>query len=264
MELLLLERHARANWLGGAWVFPGGRVDDGDRDAMWSDSALGQVELAAAWPGADFAWLRDHAVAAVRELFEETGLLLCDRVVDVREGRDVMRAGPGRIGDERRLLLEGLASFAEICRKRRWRLRLDLLVPFVRWITPEAERRRFDTVFFFAEAPPDAPETHAAEVAGHAWITARDATDRFARDDMAFAPPTLRTLEDLAGCATVGEAMAWARTVPRLVIAPRPHEDDAGRWLLLPGDPLYPAAAGHAVPGPTRFVFDRERWRSAR
>jgi 8-oxo-dGTP pyrophosphatase MutT (NUDIX family) len=210
-------------------------------------------------------------VAALRELFEETGLLLADTVTDVREGEEVLRAGPGRSADERRQLLDGLASFASTCERRRWRIRLDRLVPFVRWITPESERRRFDTVFFACEAdltPLDAHAgaTHAGEMSDHAWLAPADAVARFDRGEMALAPPTLRTLEDLAPLDSLEDALAWVRTVPRAVIAPRLVEDGPNRWLVLPGDDLYPAgeSAGTPMAGPTRFVFDNGRWRSAR
>ena len=264
-EVLLLKRHDRASWLGGAWVFPGGRVDDGDREPAWGELALGQRALCDAWAQADKPWLRDHAVAALRELYEETGLLLADTLVDVQEGRAGMRAGPGRSLEERRRLLDGLTSFASLCDRRRWRIRLDRLVPFVRWITPDFERRRFDTVFFACEADVTPLDTHDAEMSDHAWVTAADAVARFDTGEIALAPPTLRTLEDLAPSATLASAMEWVRGVPRQVIAPRLVEDETGRWLVLPGDPLYPPGGpGPQASGPTRFVFDGERWRSSK
>jgi 8-oxo-dGTP pyrophosphatase MutT (NUDIX family) len=263
--VLLLERHAGASWLGGAWVFPGGRVDDGDREPAWEDLALGQRLVWESWPQADRPWLRDHAVAALRELFEETGLLLADTVADIKEGQPVMRPGPGRSADERRRLLDGLASFASLCERRRWRIRLDRLVPFVRWITPEAERRRFDTVFFACETTGAAMDMHEGEMSDHAWMTAAEAVARFDRREIALAPPTLRTLEDLAAFDSLEAAFAWLREVPRLVIAPRLVEQGGTRWLVMPGDPLYPpGGAGTPVQGPTRFVFDNGRWRSVR
>ena len=264
-ELLLLKRHARASWLGGAWVFPGGRVDDGDREPAWEDLAVGKRAVSEAWPQADAPWLRDHAVAALRELFEETGLLLADTVVDVKEGRPVIRPGPGRSADERKKLLEGLVSFASLCERRHWRIRLDRLVPFIRWITPESERRRFDTVFFACEAAHVPLEMHEHEASGYQWVTAADAVTRFDRGEIELAPPTLRTLEDLAPMATLEAALAWVRDVPRVVMAPRLVENEDGRWLVLPGDPLYPPGGpGTRLDGPTRFVEERGRWISAR
>lgn len=262
-ECLLMQRTASASWLGGAWVFPGGRVDDGDREPAWDDLVLGTARLHANWPEADAAWLRDHAVAAVREVFEETAVLFAETVTPRRADQPPLHSPAGHAHDERRELLDGLASFASLCGQRRWKLRLDQFVPFSRWITPEQERRRFDTVFFLAVAPAQALRMHEHEMAAHAWVTAREALARFERKAIDLAPPTLRTLEDLAPHATLDDALAWARSVPRLVIAPKYHEDEGGRWLLLPGDPEYPATTTTAVAPPTRFALRGERWRSA-
>jgi hypothetical protein len=143
---------------------------------------------------------------------------------------------------------------------------VDLLVPVARWITPEQERKRFDTVFFACEAGLTPLDAHAGEMSDHAWVTAADAVERFDRGELALAPPTLRTLEDLAPIGALEEAMHWVRTVPRLVIAPRLVEHGSDRWLVLPGDPLYPPGEGPgpATPGPPRFVFENGRWKSAK
>lgn len=262
-ECLLLQRNASASWLAGAWVFPGGRVDDGDREPAWEALALGAGRLAAHWPEADVAWLRDHAVAAVREVFEETGLLFADTVTPGRADQPPSHSPTGATHVERRSLLDGLASFASLCAHRRWKLRLDHVTPFSRWITPEQERRRFDTVFFMAAAPETDLRAHEHEMAGHAWLTAREALDRFGRQALVLAPPTLRTLEDLAPFGSLAEALHWARTVTRLVIAPKLLEDATGQWLLLPGDPQYPAVVTGAIAPPTRFAYRDGRWQSA-
>lgn len=262
-EVLLLQRKASAGWLGGAWVFPGGRVDDGDREPAWDTLCLGTSMLQSAWAEVDPAWLRDHAVAAVREVFEETGTLLAETVTQRHAEAPLVHGPVGPTSIERRALLDGLSSFASACAHRRWRLRLDQLVPFSRWITPEQERRRFDTVFFVATAPRAELDLHEHEMSAHAWVTPRKALARYARREVELAPPTLRTLEDLAALKTLEGLLDWARSVPRRVVAPRLHEDASGRWLLLPGDPLFPAPPTGAVAPPTRFFFDEGRWRSA-
>ena len=178
-------------------------------------------------------------------------------------GQEAIAAGVVTALDERDSLLDGLASFASLCAHRRWKLRLDHVTPFSRWITPEQERRRFDTVFFMAAAPETDLRAHEHEMAGHAWLTAREALDRFGRQALVLAPPTLRTLEDLAPFGSLAEALHWARTVTRLVIAPKLLEDATGQWLLLPGDPQYPAVVTGAIAPPTRFAYRDGRWQSA-
>jgi 8-oxo-dGTP pyrophosphatase MutT (NUDIX family) len=258
-SVLLLQRKADASWLGGAWVFPGGRVDDGDRDLQWRELADGVPALCKAWPEADPGWLVDHAIATVRELFEETGLILVKPDPELR-----VRPGSPKAVEARAKLRQGLVSFLRICRVYGWRPAVDHLVPLSRWITPEQERKRFDTVFFVAEAP-DADADGSAdgvEIADARWSPAAAVLERYAAGEVQLAPPTLRTLEDLAGFTTVNRVMAWAAASRHLTLAPRLHVEQERRMLLLPGDPLYPADEDQCVSGATRFVDHDGRWQS--
>jgi len=257
--VLLLQRKADASWLGGAWVFPGGRVDDGDRDLQWRELAQGIPALHAAWPDADPGWLIDHAIAAVRELFEETGLILLRPDPDLR-----VKPGSPKAVEARTKLRQGLVSFLRVCRVYGWRPALDLLHPFVRWITPEHERKRFDTVFFAAEAPDaDADGTaDGVEIEDARWAPARDALARYAAGDIQLAPPTLRTLEDLAPLTSIDRVLTWATASRHLTLAPRLCDDNGRRILVLPGDALFPVDEEHRIAGPTRFVERDGRWQS--
>jgi 8-oxo-dGTP pyrophosphatase MutT (NUDIX family) len=256
-EILLLQRTADASWLGGAWVFPGGRVDDGDRDHQWRELADGIPALRAAWPDADPGWLLDHAVAAVRELFEETGLIMVRPDPELR-----VAPGSAKAIEARAKLRQGLVSFLRVCRVYGWRPAVGQLIPVARWVTPEQERKRFDTVFFVATAP-DADADGSAdgvEVDDAQWWTAAAALTRYAAGDIQFAPPTLRTLEDLSGLKTVERVMRWAAASRRLTLAPRLHVEADQRILALPGDALFPSDEAHRVTGPTRFVERDGRW----
>lgn len=257
--ILLLQRKADASWLGGAWVFPGGRVDDGDRDLQWRELAQGIPTLRAAWPEADPGWLIDHAIAAVRELFEETGLILLRPDPDLR-----VKPGSPKAVEARAKLRQGLVSFLRVCRVYGWRPALDLLHPVVRWITPEHERKRFDTVFFVAEAPDaDADGTaDGVEIEEARWAPARDALARYAAGEIQMAPPTLRTLEDLAPLTSIDRVLAWAAASRHLTLAPRLCDDNGQRILVLPGDTLFPVDEEHRIAGPTRFVERDGRWQS--
>jgi 8-oxo-dGTP pyrophosphatase MutT (NUDIX family) len=258
-SVLLLQRTAGASWLGGAWVFPGGRVDDGDRDLQWRELADGIPALEMAWPDADPGWLIDHAIAAVRELFEETGLILVRPDPDMR-----VRPGSPKAIEARAKLRQGLVSFLRICRVYGWRPAVDRLLPIARWVTPEQERKRFDTVFFVAEAP-DADADGSAdgvEIDDARWSAAATILDRYAAGDVQLAPPTLRTLEDLAGFKTVDRIVRWATASRHLTLAPRLHVEGEQRILLLPGDVLYPVNEDQRIAGATRFVERDGRWQS--
>jgi 8-oxo-dGTP pyrophosphatase MutT (NUDIX family) len=128
------------------------------------------------------------------------------------------------------------------------------LHPWAWWITPAEEPKRFDTRFFLCAVP---PETHATvdahETVAHVWLTPKDALLAYARGEMALAPPTMCTLEDLAPYASVEAA---ARSVARPVrpTCPRVVQDDAGLVLALPGDPLHPVKE-RVFPHRTRIVL---------
>lgn len=217
-EAFLLRRTAELEFAPGACVFPGGSVDasDGDQTIGWAGPAP-----------ADFGRLLDvppdHArtlvCAAVRETFEESGVLL---------------AGPARSPDElvsdsavlardRHALLTGSASLGEVLGRRGLVLRTDLLIPWARWITPEASPRRFDTWFFAAALPPGqtataAPEGHAdpGESESGTWLRPAAALEAAQAGQITLLPPTAVTLEELAGPDDVAGLLAR-----RPVIAPR-------------------------------------------
>jgi 8-oxo-dGTP pyrophosphatase MutT (NUDIX family) len=219
IEAFLLRRTAELEFAPGAYVFPGGSVDD--RDA---DPGVGW-----AGPGpADFAGLLDVSAdraralvcAAVRETFEESGVLLAGPSQDELAGDGTVLAA------DRHALLTGSASLAEVLRRRGLVLRTDLLTPWARWITPEVSPRRFDTWFFAAALPPGQTATAAPEgFADHAdpgesesgtWMRPAAALEAARAGQITLLPPTAVTLGELAGHP--GLAAILAR---RPVITPR-------------------------------------------
>ena len=216
VEAFLLRRTAELEFAPGAYVFPGGSVDARD-----TDSGVGW-----AGPGpADFAALLDVppdraralVCAAVRETFEESGVLLAGPSHD-----DLVRDSAALAAD-RHALLAGSTSLAEVLDRRGLVLRTDLLTPWARWITPEASPRRFDTWFFAAALPPGqaataAPEGHAdpGESESGAWLRPGSALEAARAGQMTLLPPTAVTLDELAGHHDVAGIM-----VRRLVITPR-------------------------------------------
>jgi glyoxylase-like metal-dependent hydrolase (beta-lactamase superfamily II)/8-oxo-dGTP pyrophosphatase MutT (NUDIX family) len=170
-------------------VFPGGAVDPGDTaPGLAGHSTLTGAD-ASRRLGGDLApnlALAAH-VAAIRELFEEAGVLLADGVTDAAAMRSARHA-----------LLTGTSSILDVARDLELRLRPDLLVPLSHWTTPPILPRRFDTRFFAAELPPGAEVSFETdEVVAHRWMTPRAALDAMAVGEMTMWLPTSTTLQQL-------------------------------------------------------------------
>lgn len=245
LEVFLVRRHVKSGFLGGAFVFPGGTVDDDDRDPAWTSRVVGDAAADPARVGGKADPLAHH-VAAIRETFEEAGVLVADGVP-----RADLEALRGR--------LLGGAPFRALVEEAGARLRADRLRPHARWITPRAERRRYDTVFFAVLVDED--EVAAADLRetteGH-WLAPAEALERAERGEIQLAPPTERTLRLLSDA---GAAEPFLRTCA----PPLPHVEPVfampggAPCLLLPGDPEHPVRTP-ALPGPVRLTLRDGRW----
>ncbi|MFH9735109.1 NUDIX hydrolase [Streptomyces sp. NPDC017260] len=202
----MLRRRASMAFAGGAYAYPGGGVDprDDDRDIGWAGPAR------AWWAdrlGVDEAGAQAIVCAAVRETYEEAGVLLAgptgDSVVGDTTGADWEA--------DRAALVERELSFAEFLDRRGLVLRSDLLGAWARWITPEFESRRYDTWFFVAALPKGQRTRNASTEADRAvWITPAEAAAGYDRGELLMMPPTIATLRGLAACGTAAEALASA------------------------------------------------------
>lgn len=246
VEILGILRHPRSSFLGGVLAFPGGKVDDQDRDERWApcgSPAHGERLGAPESP-------RSLAVAACRELLEEAGILPV-------QGLDHARALA--LQDQ---LRQG-ASFADVLASLEHPLDLRKFHTFGRWVTPEAEARRYDATFFLLALPEgqqgrsDQHETTAA-----LWDSPAGFLGRWARGELQMAPPTTRMLELLSGCASVEDALALASRQGLGAVCPRFVADEGGGFLALPGDPAHEVQE-RRVDGPTRFVLRDGRFVSA-
>jgi 8-oxo-dGTP pyrophosphatase MutT (NUDIX family) len=214
-EVLLLRRHRSSGFVPGAYVFPGGRVDDADADPELLAWTRGVPPAAA--PAA-------YAFAAIREVFEETGVLLA---VDEPGAPPPDDDEDPALGEWREALLVDRATLMDVLRATGRRLAADALVHIAHWITPVAEPRRYDTRFFLAGLPPGcSTRADAREMTDERWIRPADALDEFHAGRLPMVFPTVRTIELLAPFPTVAEAVAAlrGRTVepvqPRLVRTP--------------------------------------------
>jgi 8-oxo-dGTP pyrophosphatase MutT (NUDIX family) len=250
LEVFLLRRHGQSDVLGGAYVFPGGKVDR--EDAEWADrldrsvyslhAALGEPELAPEQAAGLF-------VTAIREVFEETGLLFADVTpAQAREAWAALREGPG---------------FDELLGPLGLRLLAGALHPWARWITPKLSsvvRKRFDTRFFVAAVPPGQEPRHDEHEATESlWLTPRIALRQYWDGAIELAPPQIMSLTHLARHRCVASVFAAADARPPPCIRPEPRDADGSRVLCYPGDPWHPERA-QVLPGPTRLTWRNKRF----
>lgn len=205
LEALLTQRPATMAFAADMHVFPGGRVDPADADPSFAARSIVSPVEAAAALGGDLApdvALAAH-LAAVRELFEEAGVLLAETA-----------APAGAIAAGRSALLRGEATLASLAAELDLRLRTDLLAPLSRWVTPPGLPRRFDARFFAAVLP-DAiePSFEGGEVVAHAWLRPADALAAMADGRFLMWLPTSATLQQLEHARSIEEIRA--RLAPR-------------------------------------------------
>ncbi len=238
----------------GAHVFPGGRFEPEDR-ALAERHELGlSAEAAGRRLGeADGALALALHVTAARETFEEAAVWLGETEREASELTALAEA-----------LAAGRCTFAEVFARLGARLSLESLVPLARWVTPPEEPRRYDARFFLAAMPPGQRARHdGRETTEGRWLPATGALEALGRGELWLAPPTLRTVEWLAGFGSVRAALEAAASRPPPKIEPVLRRLDAGEVVIcLPGDPLHPDRGAPVVEGPCRIVLREGRFRS--
>jgi 8-oxo-dGTP pyrophosphatase MutT (NUDIX family) len=233
LEVYLLRRTKGMPFAGGMTAYPGGGVDDrdGDVDIAWSGPTPEQ------W-GAAFGCApriaRELVCAAVRETFEEAGVLLAGP-----PGGGPTDVVPDVSGDDweeqRQALLRRELSLAELLAGRGLALRSDLVRPFAHWITPEIEPRRYDTKFFAAALPVGQEARHVSGEADEAaWLTPAAALAEMRTGARPMLPPTIHTLGQLEPYADVAAVLAGAPPEPLHAITPSFEETAEGRFAVLP------------------------------
>ncbi len=213
VEVLLLERHLDSDFAGGALVFPGGKVSDADRTlppARW------RGRPPAAWQDALGAETQASAlgllVAAVRETFEEVGILLAHREDGSPIQADDLASDSFREARARLASREGSEDWRGWLEEEGLVLDLDGLALWSWWVTPVGRHKRFDTRFFIAAAPGDQiAEQDAVEATGVTWMRPHEALEAQARGDATIIFPTRRNLAALAAYPSAATAIAAAR-----------------------------------------------------
>jgi 8-oxo-dGTP pyrophosphatase MutT (NUDIX family) len=253
MEVFLLKRHGLSDVLGGAYVFPGGKVDalDAELDmAAHLDQSPQALHATLNEPGIDTLTAASLYVAALREAFEESGVLFAENV------------SAAQTAQASALLREGHA-FDEVLALLALRLQTRSVLPWSRWITPKlasVSNKRFDTRFFVSAVPAEQTARHDNhEATESVWLSPRAALQQYWERQIELAPPQIMSLAHLARHASVGSVLAQARGRAPPVIAPEPHDVADGRVLCYPGDERH-SVRERALPGPTRLYHRNKRF----
>ncbi len=245
LEVFMLRRNLNSDFVGGAYVFPGGAVDPADREGELEDICEGRSDADASRRlGIDRGGLA-YWVAAIRESFEEAGVLLAyDEAGEMVDLDDVLHAA--RWAEHRTGVDQGTLRLADLCRSEGLRLAVDTMFYFGHWITPEGAPRRYDTRFFVTAAPPHQTPLHDDhEVIANVWLRPTDAIARAKTGELTMLPPTLASLRAVERFATAADALAAATEITDVpAILPRVIADAGGVRIVLPGDADYDGVAG--------------------
>ncbi len=231
IEVFMMVRHYEIDFNSGALVFPGGAVDASDHDIAGKPALCGGGE------GLD-AQALGFRIAAIRETFEESGILLAKprgsaTLIDARRASEIETA-------HRAALSERKTTFLKILADNGMLLTLDELVPYAHWITPEGMPKRFDTHFFLAAAPPEQVGAHdGKESTDSIWVSPREALAGGESGRFKLPFPTTRNLIKLGKHRTVKDALDEARQSRIVTVMPVMTRLNGGRQLRIPADAGY-------------------------
>jgi 8-oxo-dGTP pyrophosphatase MutT (NUDIX family) len=246
VEVCMLRRNLASEFVAGAYVFPGGRVDPGDHGPSVEALCRGRSDAeASAVLGVDSGGLA-YWVAALRECFEEAGVMLARHRQDdgAGEGALLDTTDPGvfaRFAAYRDAVNDQQIGLLDICRQEDLVLVVDTVYYISHWITPELAPRRYDTRFFITSAPPGQTASHDdGETIATIWVRPRDALSLEAEGEIELLPPTIANLKSIEGFRSTGEVMAWASQVTDVTtVLPIVLMEDGHVLILRPGDDGY-------------------------
>jgi 8-oxo-dGTP pyrophosphatase MutT (NUDIX family) len=231
IEVFMMVRHYEIDFNSGALVFPGGSVDKNDKEI------IARSELYTGGEGLDAAGL-SFRIAAIRETFEESGILLArpkgsKALVDAKRASEIEAVHRADLNDRKITFLQVLIDNGMV-------LALDELVPYAHWITPEGMPKRFDTWFFLAAAPPDQLGAHdGKESTDSIWVSPREALEGGESGRFKLPFPTTRNLIKLGKQGSVKAALDDSRGKPVVTVMPVMTKLNGGRQLRIPREAGY-------------------------
>jgi 8-oxo-dGTP pyrophosphatase MutT (NUDIX family) len=250
LEVFLLERHGLSEVLGGAYVFPGGKLDRADAELTGMlDQPASALRTALGEPALNEGHAAALYVAAVREAFEEAGVLF---------------AAIGREGVQSAQVLHRAGhSFRDVAEGLGVPLAAASLLPWARWLTPlnsARARKHFDARFFVAAVPPGQEPTHDHyETTESAWLSPAKALHEYWEGRIQLAAPQIMSLAQLARFHDVASVMGYARSRKPPRIQPEVFQEDGVNMVCYPGDPRH-SVTESLLPGPTRLCWRRDRY----
>lgn len=250
LEVFLVKRHGLSDVLGGAYVFPGGKLDASDAlldPQAHLDQGPAQLHAALGEAQTDVRTATGLYVAALREAFEESRVLFTQDIA-------VARAA---------LLQDPAKPFNQMLAELNVRLQTRTMLPWSRWITPRMPsitNKRFDTRFFVAAVPAEQEARHDEhEATESVWLRPRAALEQYWDGQIELAPPQIMSLAHLARHQTVHGVMEAARARLPPLIQPESFDEAGTRVLCYPGDPAH-SVAQQALPGITRLLYRNKRF----
>ena len=229
IDVLMTKRHGNLSFAAGALVFPGGLVEEGDRST--------DLQARCQSPGQMDPEPIAFRLAAIRETFEETGLLFA---FDAEGWSIGERRRTAYAADYQEPLRAGDISFAEFAAKEGLQFALDDFLHFAHWITPQIDPKRFDTQFYLAAAPDGQNATcDGKEAVEIVWAKPRYLLDEARQGGLGLMFPTRLNLEVLTPCRSVQQALKLARTRPVVPVMPEVFDRDGEPWAHIPEEAGY-------------------------
>ena len=240
IEVFMMQRTTEVAFAKGMHVFPGGGLDPTDHHPDIASLCVGLTDVHASTTlGIEQGGLA-YWIAAIRECFEEAGLLLGyrydDELVHLNEHEAL------RLADLRIALAENKITFVDVLKAEQFRVATDKIAYFSHWITMPGRPKRYDTRFFVAQAPVgQVAKQDDYETVGHRWVRPADAIEKSRLGEIDLMFPTIKTLETLSRFATVQELLEFARAPkPKQLMTPRTGTGRDGKTeILIPGDYAY-------------------------